>query len=195
MMKTMKPFNPDLMKNPFVLGIAGVMLLICLAVVAFPKKNNKTENRLEKLESKLSDYEEIRLKTGRIDEQHGSLEEMRAKVGKLETDINMLLEKLEKRSEIRPAKPSAARASEKPPKKADTSKPAPKKAEVSKPAKHPGDKTPHKTGTTKYHKVRSGETLHQIATHYGLSVKDLQKLNHLGTNTKLSTNQQLIVGY
>jgi len=185
-MKTIKPFD---IKNPFIWGAAGVLVLICLAVVVFPKKNSRAENRLEKLESRLSDVEEIRLKTGRIDEHNTNIEELKSRLAKVETDINMLIERLEKRSEIKPAKPSAAKPADTSHRKPEAAKPTPKKVE-SKPVK-----APKKTGTPKYHKVKSGETMYQIASRYGLSVKDLQKLNHLGANPKLSTNQQLIVGY
>ncbi|HAO22180.1 MAG: hypothetical protein BWK80_15115 [Desulfobacteraceae bacterium IS3] len=192
-MKTIKPFSFDI-KNPFVWGAAGVLVLICLAVVIFPKKNSRAENRLEKLESRLSDVEEIRLKTGRIEEHNTNIEELKSRLAKVETDINMLIERLEKRSEIKPAKPSSAKPAETSHRKPEPARQTAKKVE-SKPVKAQSDKAPKKTGTPKYHKVRSGETMYQIASRYGLSVKDLQKLNHLGNNPKLSTNQQLIVGY
>lgn len=193
-MKTIKPFSFDI-KNPFVWGAAGVLVLICLVVVVFPKKNSKAENRLEKLESRLSDVEEIRLKTGRIDEQHTNIEELKSRLAQVETDIKMLIERLEKRSEIKPAKPSPAKPAEASHRKPEPVKQTPKKVETAKPVKAQSDKAPRRTGTPRYHKVKSGETMYQIASRYGLSVKALQELNHLGANPKLSTNQQLIVGY
>lgn len=187
-----KPFDIELFKNPFVLGAVGVLLLIGLIAVAFPKKNNKTENRLDKLESRLTDIEEIRLKTARIEEQRSNIEMLTDRVGKLETDINMLLEKLEKRSEIRKEAPKSGAAKPNPPapkpheKKVEASKPASKKADVSK---------ARKAGGPRYHKVKSGETVYQIAGRYGLTVKELLRLNHLGNNPRLQPEQQLIVGY
>lgn len=186
-----KPFDLELFKNPFVMGAIGVLVLIGLVAVAFPKKNNKTENRLEKIESRLVDIEEIRLKTGRIEEQRSNIEMLTDRVGKLETDIKMLIERLEKRSEIRKetSKPAAAKPASKPPEKKIE---AAKKAE--KPAKARNEK-PRKSGNPKYHKVKAGETLYQIASRYGLSAKELQKLNHLGAGERLRPEQQLIVGY
>jgi membrane-bound lytic murein transglycosylase D len=186
-----KPFDIELFKNPFVLGAVGVLLLIGLVAVAFPKKNNKTENRLDKLESRLTDIEEIRLKTGRIEEQRSNIEMLSDRIGKLETDMNMFLERLEKRSEIRKdaPKPASAKpnsASKPPEKKIEAAKPAPKKKESPK---------VHKAGGQKYHKVKAGETVYQIAGRYGLTVKELLRLNHLGANPRLQPEQQLIVGY
>lgn len=193
-----KPFDLELFKNPFVMGAIGVLLLIGLVSVVFPKKSNKTDNRLEKIENRLADIEEIRLKTGRIDEQRSNIEMLTDRVGKLETDINMLIERLEKRSEIRKetskpaaAKPGTPAASSKPPEKKVE---AAKKTETSKPAKARNDKQ-RKSGSPKYHKVKAGETLYQIANRYGLSAKELQKLNHLGAGASLRPEQQLIVGY
>lgn len=184
-----KPFDIELFKNPFVLGAVGVLLLIGLVAVAFPKKNNKTENRLDKLESRLTDIEEIRLKTARIEEQRSNIEMLTDRVSKLETDINMLIEKLEKRSEIRKEASKPAAAKPNPPAskpKVEAAKPAPHKADISK---------ARKSGGPKYHKVKAGETVYQIAGRYGLTVKELLRLNHLGNNPRLQPEQQLIVGY
>ncbi|NJL59437.1 MAG: hypothetical protein HC887_07115 [Desulfobacteraceae bacterium] len=70
---------------------------------------------MDKLESRLTDIDEIRLKTGRIEEQRSNIEMLSDRVSKLETDINMLLEKLEKRSEIRKDAPKPASAKPNPP--------------------------------------------------------------------------------
>lgn len=158
----------------------------------FPKKNNKTENRLDKLESRLTDIDEIRLKTGRIEEQRSNIEMLSDRVSKVETDINMLLEKLEKRSEIRKDAPKPASVKPNPP----ASKPE-KKIEAAKKTSTKKADSPkvRKAGGAKYHTVKAGETVYQIANRYGLTVKALLRLNHLGNNPGLKPEQQLIVGY
>jgi len=45
----------------------------------------------------------------------------------------------------------------------------------------------------RYHKVKKGETLTGIAKRYGLSVKELQRMNKLSPKTILAVNQKLIV--
>lgn len=45
----------------------------------------------------------------------------------------------------------------------------------------------------RYHKVKKGETLTGIAKRYGLSVKELRRMNKLSPKTTLAVNQKLIV--
>jgi membrane-bound lytic murein transglycosylase D len=48
--------------------------------------------------------------------------------------------------------------------------------------------------TKKYHTVKRGETLSKIAVKYGLSIKELQKMNLMTTNY-IDVGKRLVVGY
>ena len=52
---------------------------------------------------------------------------------------------------------------------------------------HPGAKT-------KYHTVKKGETLNQIAKKYGKTVSELRKLNKLNNENVIRTGQKIRVG-
>ena len=43
------------------------------------------------------------------------------------------------------------------------------------------------------HTVQAGETLHSIAQHYGIRLKNLAKMNHIKENADLATGTTLIL--
>jgi len=51
-----------------------------------------------------------------------------------------------------------------------------------------------KTTGNRYHTVKPGETLYQIAPRYGLTIKKLRQLNKLGESDTIYPGQKLVVG-
>ena len=51
-----------------------------------------------------------------------------------------------------------------------------------------------KTTGNRYHTVKPGETLYQIAPRYGLTIKKLRQLNKLGESYTIYPGQKLVVG-
>ena len=51
----------------------------------------------------------------------------------------------------------------------------------------------YSSASVKYYTVRKGDTLGKIASRYGISVRNLAKINHIATNKKLSAGQRLRV--
>jgi len=62
---------------------------------------------------------------------------------------------------------------------------------VSAPSPAPQTEAPPEQAS--YHIVRKGDTLSSIARRYGVSIRDLQELNHLGNKAKLRVNMRLVV--
>ena len=54
-------------------------------------------------------------------------------------------------------------------------------------------KVSNKTIENRYHTVKPGETLYQIAPRYGLTIKKLRQLNKLGENDTIYPGQKLVI--
>ncbi|MEA3485897.1 MAG: LysM domain-containing protein, partial [Candidatus Aerophobetes bacterium] len=48
-------------------------------------------------------------------------------------------------------------------------------------------------GSYKYHTVRKGETLYRISRFYGVTVDEIRRTNHLGSNTEIYPGQKLLI--
>lgn len=73
------------------------------------------------------------------------------------------------------------------------SSPTREKRPVTVSAPSPATQTEAQSDQPSYHIVRKGDTLSSIARRYGVSIKDLQELNHLGKKARLKVNMRLVV--
>jgi len=167
-------------KKPLILGGIGVLLLIVLIALFFgggetlSKKDFATfEARLDQFEDRITRFEGVEMRLASLERKEQELEKSLAEVEKSKrvltqqyTTLNQRFDTLQKGKTVVPAKSKALIA----PKKKPTT-----------------------LGKKRFHEVRSGDTLYRIANKYGISVKELCRLNNIGQNAIIQPGQKLVV--
>ncbi len=176
------------------LGLAIVSSLAALLILLLGSRGSVDhqqiqvlEERILRLEDRLDKFEAIDEKVTRIWEQAKSYEKFKDRYERSEAStslrmdhLTMSLESLQKQlSEANQAKAA-------PPSNATASTPSVNTKPESKPVES-------KVQSIQYHKVTPGDTYYSISRRYGLSVKDLLKMNHLTKDDVLQVGQKLIV--
>jgi hypothetical protein len=166
----------------FLLAGGGVILLIVLVYFIFPWGSDpKHMDRLQTLEARLQQLERSMARNEMQGRKAAKLEEefknyaikMMDRVDSIEKSITLIRKHLAER---------------------------PRAGYAQKAVKHPVKKPPAKvlkrpeTPTAKsYHTVRPGETLYRISLKYGLTVKELLRINSLGPGAVIRPGQKLLV--
>jgi LysM repeat protein len=162
------------------LGIVFLILLFLLILFYSGKKMARFDNRINALENRVKSVEEKDQKLdamgygmAKIGEQSQSVEQLKARLDHSEKTLTSRMDEISKDFEklkqqtleagIRKAKPS-------------------KTAKISK-----------NTAKHRYHIVKPGETLYTIARRYGVTVKELKKINTLSGGGVIHPGQKLMI--
>lgn len=160
------------------LGIGFFILFILFLLLFARNKMTRFENRLNALEDRVKSVEEngqkldaMRYGMAQIGEQSQSVEQLRNRLDRSEKTLTARMDQISKEfgnlkrqvlePGIRKTKPS-------------------KTAKISKHALK-----------NRYHIVKSGETLYTIGRQYGVTVKELQKINKLSGKSVIHPGQKL----
>jgi LysM repeat protein len=174
--KSILNFNPQ--RKTLILGGAGILILIVL-IALFSGGDNKlstedlasTQVRLDQLDKRLTHLEGMQVRIASLErKEKGRAQSMADRSGKSLTQgldkLTQKIEQLEKRMASTPAKTEAP---------------------------YPIQRRPFPMAKGRYHEVRSGETLYQIARQYGISVSKLCRLNNLSPDQVIHPGQKLLV--
>jgi len=167
-------------QKPLILGGIGVLLMIVLIALFFGGDDTLSKKdlasfkaRLDLLEKRLTRFEGVELRVTSLEKKEKELEQSMAEADQSKrlltqqyTTLNQRLDSLQKEKPLVPAKSKALIA----PKKKPTT-----------------------LGKKSFHEVRSGDTLYRIANKYGISVKELCRLNNIGQNAIIQPGQKLVV--
>ena len=167
---------------PFLLIGCGLVILIVFFLISVSGKENKIEAaRVESLEKRLGlledrvfkvegasgDVENIADQGNRLNQLQKKMQQFEASIGPKLNQLASAVTTMQKRmANIGPGK---------------TVVPKPSAATT-------------KTGQKQYHQVRSGETLYSIGRRYGVSIKDLRRLNNLAPESVIYPGQKIAVG-
>ena len=162
------------------LGIGFLILLFLLLLFFAGNKMARFENRMNALENRIKSVEEkgqkldaMRYGMAQIGEQSQSVEQLKARLDRSEKALTSRMDQISKdfetfkqqRLESGIPKGNASKA-----------------AKISKNA-----------AKTRYHIVKSGETLYTISHRYGVTVKQLQKINKLSAGSVIHPGQKLMI--
>ncbi len=160
------------------LGIGLLILLILLLLLFARKEMARFENKINALEQRVKSIEEkdqqldaIRYGVAKMGELAQSVEQLKARVDRSEKTLTSRMDQISKTSEK--LKQQVLEAG------------MPK-------AKSSKTKTiSRSTAKNRYHIVKSGETLYTIARRYGVTVKELQRINNLKGGGFIHPGQRL----
>jgi len=160
-------------------GIGGLLLIVLIALFfgggeTLSKKDIASfEARLEQLEDKITRLEGVEMRLASLEKKEKELEQSMAEADKSKmlltqqyTTLSQRLDSLQKGKTPVPAKSKAIIAPQ---------------------------KKPTTLGKKRFHEVRSGDTLYRIANKYGISVKELCRLNNISQNAIIQPGQKLVV--
>ena len=160
------------------LGIGLFILLILLLLLFVRSKMTRFDNRLNALEDRVKSVEEkgqkldaMRYEMAQIGEQSQSVEQLRTRLDRSEKTLTARMDQISK--EFGNLKRQVLEAGTRKTKPSKTAK------IVKRPLK------------SRYHIVKSGETLYTIGRRYGVTVKELQKINKLSGGNVIHPGQKL----
>ena len=162
-------------------GIGFLILLILLILLFARNRSTALENRIAVLENSVKNLEQMVDKLNVVDnrvaqvwEQAQTFQQFKERFDRSEAALTSRMDQIVINLGSLQKQMSRVRTQ-----KAKTSK----TAKVSK-----------KTTGNRYHTVKPGETLYQIAPRYGLTIKKLRQLNKLGESDTIYPGQKLVVG-
>ena len=162
------------------LGIGFSILLILLLLLFARNKFAKLENRIDALDNRMKTFEEKGQKLdamsygmAQIGEQAQLVAQVKARLDRSEKELTSRMDQISK--DIEKLKQQILRARI-------------RKAEPSKSAKI--SKT---TSKSRYHIVKTGETLYTIGRRYGVTVNELKKINKIGGSSVIRPGQKLLI--
>ncbi|MFB0520531.1 MAG: LysM peptidoglycan-binding domain-containing protein [Desulfatiglandales bacterium] len=171
-------FRPK--RNILILGGVGILLLIVLiAIFSGGGKKLPTEDlsvilvRVDLLEKRLTRLEGVEVRIDLLEKQEEELRQFIIEMDRSGTHLKQRLDKLTETFD-RLQKRMAAGAA---------------KTEASRPVQ----RKPVSLAVGRYHEVRSGENLYRIAQRYGISVKELCRLNNITPDQAIHPGQKLLV--
>lgn len=160
------------------LGIGFLILLILFLLLFARNKMARFENRLNALEDRVKSVEEkgqkldaMRYGMAQIGEQSQSVEQLKTRFDRSEKTLTARMDQISK--EFGKLKQQVLEAGVR---KTTSSKTA---------------KISERTLKNRYHVVKSGETLYTIGRRYGVTVKQLQKINKLSGGSVIRPGQKL----
>jgi LysM repeat protein len=162
------------------LGVGFLILLILLLSLLARNKIAKLGNRIDALENRVKTVEEKGQKLdamsygmAKIGEQSESVAQLKARLDRSEQALTSRMEQISKDFEKFKQQMLAAGLQ-----KSTSSK----TAKVSK-----------STAKNHYHIVKTGETLYTIGRRYGVTVKELKKINRLNDKSVIRPGQKLLI--
>ncbi|MFH1480238.1 MAG: LysM peptidoglycan-binding domain-containing protein [Pseudomonadota bacterium] len=170
-----RPASSGFLPQSWFLALVGVGVLILIAIFALffgggrgksasTEELNSLKTKLEQIEKRLTKLESTGQNVGRLEERIKGLQDSLSKVDKISQKIDRL-------------------------EKAKVAVVAPKQTEPAPTAQ----KKPLPQPKKRYHEVRAGETLFQIAKKYGTSVSDILRVNNFKKNQDIYPGQKILI--
>lgn len=131
------------------------------------------KNRIEKLEDRVARVETIDHRITELREQVKVFDQFQENIQRLETRMNARMDHM-----VQDLDAIQKKMAQEPPRKAEFSKPM---------------KVLKKPSKKRYHMVKPGDTLYGISHRYGLTVKEIQHLNHLTGRSLIHPGQKLLI--
>jgi LysM repeat protein len=166
-------------RKPLILGGIGVLILIVLIVLFFGGGDTPSKKDLASLKAKLDQFEDRLARLEGVEIRIASLEKHKQELEKSMAEVEESKKILTQQYSVLSQRLDSLQ-------KGKTPVSAKSKAQAS-------QKKPTVTGKKRYHTVRSGDTLYRIANKYGISVKELCRLNNIGQNAIIQPGQKLVV--
>jgi LysM repeat protein len=170
-----------LSKKSLILGVIGIVVLVILITVFF-RGGGLSQGDLAPLQAKLDLVERRLTHLQGLESRIAFLENQEAELQQLILDLDKsgrsLAEQVDEISKklggVEPGKPTAP-------------------ARVKATAPRTTTEKPVSAEKERYHSVRRGETLYRIARQYGISVRELCRLNNISPNQAIYPGQKLLV--
>jgi LysM repeat protein len=167
-------------RKPLILAGIGVLLLIVLIALFFGGGDTLSKKdlasfkaRLDQLEDRITRFEGVEIRVASLEKKEKELEQSLAEAERSKSLLTQQYTTLNQRFDSL--------------QKAKTPVSAKSKAPIA------PQKKPTTLGKKRFHEVRSGDTLYRIANKYGISVKELCRLNNIGQNAIIQPGQKLVV--
>ena len=161
--------------KPYLFLGAGLIVLVVLLILFFPTgRSSQSANQLKMLEGRVKNIEDRLFALEGIEKRLAQGEEKVSRVDGLEKKLAHMEQQIADLTKM------TERA------------PAPKAQKIATPA--PTGEATQKAPEVRYHQVRAGDTLYNIARRYGLKVEELRQLNKLAPNAVLHPGDKLVVG-
>ena len=170
-----------LSKKSLILGVIGIVVLVILITVFF-RGGGLSQGDLAPLQAKLDLVERRLAHLQGLESRIAFLENQEAELQQLILDLDKsgrsLAEQVDEISKklggVEPGKPTAP-------------------ARVKATAPRTTTEKPVSAEKERYHSVHRGETLYRIARQYGISVRELCRLNNISPNQAIYPGQKLLV--
>ena len=170
-----------LSKKSLILGVIGIVVLVILITVFF-RGGGLSQGDLAPLQTKLDLVERRLAHLQGLESRIAFLENQEAELQQLILDLDRsgrsLTEQVDEMAKklggVEPGKPTAP-------------------ARVKATAPRTTTEKPVSAEKERYHSVRRGETLYRIARQYGISVRELCRLNSISPNQAIYPGQKLLV--
>ena len=166
-------------RRPLILGGIGVLILIVLIALFFGGGDTLSKKDLASLKAKLDQFEDRLTRFEGVEIRIASLEKHKQELEKSMAEVEESKKILTQQYSLLSQRLDSLE-------KGKTPVSAKSKAQAP-------QKKPTVTGKKRYHTVRSGDTLYRIANKYGISVKELCRLNNIGQNAIIQPGQKLVV--
>ena len=161
-------------------GIGFLILLILLILLFARNRSTALENRIAALESSVNNLEQMVDKLNLVDNQVAQVWEQAQTFQQFKERFDRSEAALTSRMDQIVINLSSLQK--------QMSRVGTQKAKTSKTAK-----VSNKTIENRYHTVKPGETLYQIAPRYDLTIKKLRQLNKLGESDTIYPGQKLVI--
>lgn len=161
-------------------GIGFLILLILLILLFARNRSTALENRIAALENSVKNLEQMVDKLNVVDNQVAQVSEQAQSFQQFKERFDRSEAALTSRMDQIVINLSSLQK--------QMSRVGTQKAKTSKTAK-----VSKKTTENRYHTVKPGETLYQIAPRYGLTIKKLRQLNKLGESDTIYPGQKLVI--
>lgn len=155
----------------FILLILLLLLFVRNKMVQFNHRLNALEDRVKSVEEKGQKLDAMRYGMAQIGEQSQSVEKLRTRLDRSEKTLTARMDRISK--EFGDLKRQVQEAGIRKTKSSKTTK------------------ISNRTPKGRYHIVKSGETLYTIGRRYGVTVKELQKINKLSGGNIIRPGQKL----
>ncbi|MGA8181946.1 MAG: LysM domain-containing protein [Desulfobacterales bacterium] len=150
--------------------ILVLLLFVRNKMAGFENRINALEHRVKSVEEKDQQLDAIRYGMAKMGELSQSVEQLNVRLDHSEKSLTSRMDQISKAFEML---------------KQQTLKEGIRKEKPSKTSKN--------AARNRYHIVKSGETLYTIARRYGVTVKELQKINKLSGGGVIHTGQKLLI--
>ena len=161
-------------------GIGFLILLILLILLFARNRSTALENRIAALENSVKNLEQMVDKLNVVDNQVAQVSEQAQSFQQFKERFDRSEAALTSRMDQIVINLSSLQK--------QMSRVGTQKVKTSKTAK-----VSKKTTENRYHTVKPGETLYQIAPRYGLTIKKLRQLNKLGESDTIYPGQKLVI--